>query len=98
MTVKYTHPNRVADVKRTELPPNPYITGYGPKIPSSAKIRYRSDTGERWYRVYVMCYGNSGSAYIRVAGQDLFLDNDTEFKMSGRLNGPWIAYGDYFRR
>ena len=35
-------------------------TGYGPRIPSSYKVRWNN----RWYRVYIANYGNSGSAYI----------------------------------
>ncbi|AVD99209.1 hypothetical protein SEA_BILLNYE_250 [Streptomyces phage BillNye] len=37
----------------------------------------------RWYRVLMMQYGNSGSAYILVMGTVLFLDTDTEYRLEG---------------
>lgn len=33
-------------------------------------------------RVYVMNYGNSGSAYVRMGGRELFLDSDTEHALA----------------
>lgn len=57
-------------------PLNPYAYGYGPKIPTEYWVQY--DNTNRWRRVWVMCYGNSGSAYIIVDGKDVFLDSDTE--------------------
>ena len=35
-------------------------TGYGPAISSPYMVQYKG----RWRRVYVACYGNSGTAYI----------------------------------
>ena len=47
-------------------------SGYGAKIPT----RYwaRLDGERRFRRVYVMQYGNAGSPYVRVRGEDVFLD------------------------
>ena len=57
-----------------ECRPNPYVMGYGAKIPTSYKVLYRG----RWRRVYVMCYGNSGSEYVFINGVetkvDIYLD------------------------
>lgn len=75
----YTDPRLVEAVRTTEVPGNPYAaTGYGPRIPTRYMIRYAG----RWRRVYVMQYANSGSAYIRVLGDDCFLDTDTEHRLS----------------
>ena len=46
-------------------------SGYGGKLTS----RYKTQFNGRLYRVYVMCYGNAGSAYIIVKGVRLFLRN-----------------------
>ena len=43
------------------------VTGYGSKIPTSYKVKYCN----RWYRVYVSVYGNSGTYYIVSNGQPL---------------------------
>jgi hypothetical protein len=36
--------------------------GYGRKIPTDYVIRL----GPRWHRVYVCCFSNAGTAYIKV--------------------------------
>lgn len=42
-------------------------TGYGRRLRSTRMIRIK---GEKiWRRVYVMCYSNSGTAYVRIKGQ-----------------------------
>ncbi len=45
------------------------VSGYGKKLTSSKMLK----VGKRFYRIYVMCYGNSGSAYIVKNGKTLFL-------------------------
>lgn len=78
MSVQYTNPTLVTDVSAdSHTRPNPYANGYGPKIPTAYRIRY----GSRWYRVYVMCWSNSGTAYITSRGQDLIIDTDTEYRL-----------------
>lgn len=73
--LKYTDPDTVTDVKLTT---EPYYrrtaSGYGPKIPT----RYMLRINKRWHRVYMMLYGNSGSAYVLIKGEVHFLDTDTE--------------------
>ena len=44
-------------------------TGYGGKLTTTKKALHNG----RWYRVYCMCYSNSGSCYIIAKGQKLFL-------------------------
>lgn len=79
--ITYTDPT-LLDAVRSDLrapKPNPYASGYGPKIPTRHSIRYAGV----WRRVYVMRYGNSGSAYVRVKGVDTFLDIPTEYALQG---------------
>ena len=51
------------------------VNGYGAKIPLAYRIRFSDN---RIRRVYVMVYGNSGSAYVIVNGITVFLDSDIE--------------------
>lgn len=46
-------------------------SGYGSKLTNSFKTWFRG----RWYRVYTMCYSNSGTCYIIVKGERLILAN-----------------------
>lgn len=81
-SLKYTDPNRVKAVTLTGDYPNTYVYGYGSKIPTRYMIDYLGKgMVKRRYRVYVMCYGNSGSAYINVGGNIVFLDSDTEHRL-----------------
>ncbi|WAL67124.1 hypothetical protein ORV05_04870 [Amycolatopsis cynarae] len=80
VTLKYTDPALVADVRRTADVPRSGQTasGYGGKIPTSGMVRY----GTRWHRVYVMIWSNSGTAYILSKGERLILDPETTDKFS----------------
>ena len=50
-----------AEFKQTELPLwGRSATGYGRRIPTSYMVKHNG----KWRRVYVCCYGNSGTAYI----------------------------------
>ena len=53
-------------IQDTEAPRNPYRTGYGRRIPTSYRVRVFD---QRWRRVYVIQYGNAGTAYIRYKGE-----------------------------
>ena len=69
--ILHTNPRLVYGSVITERPTyGDTASGYGSKIAT----RYMLNYGGRMYRVYVMCYGNSGAAYIRKYGRDLFLD------------------------
>ena len=55
-----------ANVRETDTPHSGRtVSGYGSKLPTPYMIRI----GSRWYRVYVACYSNAGSAYVTVAGE-----------------------------
>ena len=51
-------------------------SGYGGKIPTRYRIKFRDG---RTRRVYMAQYGNAGSAYVLLAGVDHYLDTDTEY-------------------
>mgnify|MGYP003636883737 FL=1 len=51
--------------------PNPYVYGYGAKIPTQYRVLSRGS----WRRVYVSCYGNgSSSPYVISKGEDIRVD------------------------
>lgn len=83
-TITYTDPALVLDAVTTEVPRSGQtVSGYGGKIPTRHLVRYAGTDGRaRWHRVYVMVYGNSGSAYIVSGGRTLHLDTDTEHRLS----------------
>jgi hypothetical protein len=51
------------------------VSGYGGKIPTVYRIKFNDN---RIRRVYVMQYGNSGSAYVILGGYLAFLNSDIE--------------------
>lgn len=82
--VNYTDPNRVKGLRyQTDRTfPNPYADGYGPKVPTPYMVRYLGKgCALRWHRVYVMIYANSGSSWINVGGEVVFLDTETEYDL-----------------
>lgn len=80
----YTNPKAVTDAKITDTPRSPFVTGYGAKIPTRYMLRYNT---KRWHRVYMMQYGNAGSAYILVGGTVHHLDIDTEYRLAALRDG-----------
>jgi len=88
--VLYTIAGNVLNTKRETYPqPNPYATGYGRKIPTRYMVKYESGKRyetSRWRRVYIMQYGNAGSAYIFLRNKEVFLDSETEVKLR-RMEG-----------
>lgn len=79
MEIERTQPERVTDVKVTEVPVSGQtVTGYGGAIPTRHMIKY----GGVWRRVYMMQYSNSGTPYIKVKGADVVLDSDTQHRLS----------------
>lgn len=74
MSVEYTDPSKVSRVKIEAAPRSGQtVSGYGGKTPTRYMVRYVN----RWHRVYMMQFGNSGTPYIIVGGEDLVLDIDT---------------------
>lgn len=68
----------VTDVKITPEPrTGQTVSGYGGRIPTRYMIQYAG----RWHRVYMMQYGNSGTAYILKGGATLVLETNTEHRI-----------------
>lgn len=53
------------ELREGEAPRNPYVGGYGSKIPTSFMICYL----KRWRRVYCVCWSNSGTLWANVEGE-----------------------------
>ena len=51
------------------------VSGYGSKVPTGYTLTL---TDGRTRRVYSAQYGNSGSLYVVVGGENYYLDNDAE--------------------
>ncbi len=80
--VAYTDAAKVSGVKITDTPLTGYtVSGYGGKIPTRYMVRYQGSTGTFWHRVYVMNYGNAGTAYVKINGVRHVLDIETEYRL-----------------
>lgn len=87
-TVPYLQLHEVAEMRvDQEHPRNPYPSGYGRKIPT----RYMLKLGNRWHRVYMMQYSNSGSAYVILKGEERFLHSDVEHALEDAARDLWKA-------
>ncbi len=84
----YLDESSVEDVRQTKPPLNSSRTGYGGKIATSWKIKI----GGRWYRVYVMIFSNSGTAYVFVKDKRHLLGS---FEPSN-FHEPW--YQEYRKK
>lgn len=82
--ITWSDPALVTAVSCHGQPPaNPYATGYGRKIPTRYSVRY----GQRWHRVYAMCYGNTSTLYLHSRGEELVLDDETEYRLQCHSEG-----------
>ena len=72
MTIQYLNPDRVFAKKQTDIPRGGVNrSGYGSKIPTSWMLQLCGS--HTWHRVYVICYSNSGSCYIKTKAGNLYL-------------------------
>ena len=63
----YLDSSRVTAVRETCIPCSGTTrTGYGPKLATGTMLQL---DGKRWHRVYVMQWSNSGTAYVRIKGE-----------------------------
>lgn len=97
---RYLDDALIAGVKMTEAPRSPYVGGYGGKVPTRYMLKIRG----RWHRVYMMQYGNSGSAYVIYRGADTFLETETTYRLEAHREGVGaptpintLTQGDRFR-
>lgn len=82
--LNYLPASEVSEVSvDAEHPRNPYPSGYGRKIPT----RYRVKIANRWHRVYMMQYGNSGAPYVIRKGQTWHLSTDVESMLEEATRG-----------
>ena len=73
--ITYLRDDAVTAMHKGQAPRHYSATGYGSKLPTPYTLTL---SDKRTRRVYVMNYGNAGSAYVIVAGKVAFLDTDTE--------------------
>jgi hypothetical protein len=76
--VKYTDDALITDARITEAPRSGQTaSGYGGKIPTTYQLKYNNI----WHRVYMMQYGNAGTPFICVRGEDLVLSIHAEHEI-----------------
>ena len=70
--IEYVDESKIKKVQIADIEHRRYLNqdGYGNKIPTRYLIQYGSN---RWRRVYCILSGNSGSYYITVKGEDIFI-------------------------
>ena len=69
------------------------LTGYGPKIPTDRMVTLDD---RRPRRVYVRNYGNSGTAYVLIGGQEWIVGPDAEAEIE-TLTGLGFPYVDAYK-
>lgn len=88
--IRYTEDTLITDARITPAPrTGQTVSGYGRSIPTMYELRYEG----RWHRVYMMCYSNVGTAYIKHRGEDLVLSIHAEHEVErmverGRSTDP----------
>lgn len=65
----YLDMSTVQDRQVTPAPHNRSRSGYGSKIPTEVMVKIEG----RWHRVYLVCWSNSGTRYIRKGGKPLYI-------------------------
>lgn len=73
MTIDYLDPTTVINARASEPPRPPRADGYGNKIPSALELQLQD---KRWRRVYVVCWGNSSTAYVIVCGKARYITSN----------------------
>ena len=65
----YNHKTKLDELPWQKQGLQQTASGYGSKLVTPYKIRYAG----RWRRVYAVCWSNSGTAYITVNGENIFV-------------------------
>lgn len=81
--LSHLNAGKIQDAKITEPPLQRTVTGYGPKLP----LPYMLKIANRWHRVYVAQYGNSGSAYVVLNKTDHYLSGGSQFILESMRDG-----------
>jgi len=90
MPIQYVEPDEIVicepkGTRKTEwgtFYPGQRMDGYGTKITS----RYLARVGSRWHRVYITQISNAGSAWIKIGGRKLHI-NDGAFYCAEEMAG-----------
>lgn len=61
----------VQSARMTDAPLARTRTGYGKRLPTALQVQLTASG--RWHRVYVACFSNSGTPYIRVKGSERWI-------------------------
>jgi hypothetical protein len=70
MSIEYISGDCVI-IQKDECRPNPYVYGYGKKIPTPYKVIFFGN--KRKYSVWAISYSNVASYYIQYKGKALFI-------------------------
>lgn len=93
--VKYLNPALITAIAYdtdTQPASGRYSNGYGRAIPTPMTMRIRTDgKASRVHRVYIVNYGNSGSAYVKIRGEWHFLCPDAESYCEAARDGYRVA-------
>lgn len=92
-SITWLDDEQVTEVRITEAPRHYSATGYGAKIPTQYMLQLQSGRRQRWHRVYMMCYSNSGTAYVLKGGQRLVLDTGTEHRIQLYRDAQHLGLG-----
>lgn len=79
---------QVIAVKITDTPRSSSVSGYGAKLPTRYMLTLKDGITRR---VYVVCYGNSGSTYVLIRGVRHYLSTWSEHLIDVVSNGGTIA-------
>lgn len=79
--MNYLSERRVTGVKVTppeQTPRNSRRDGYGNRIPLGIMLQL---DGKRWHRVYMVCWSNSGTCYVRTKAGNQWLISGWEHSL-----------------
>lgn len=75
----YLDESSVISKRVTDCPRARRQDGYGSKIPCNTELQLAD---KRWRRVYVVCWSNSGSAYVIVGGKPHYITSTSDLLRS----------------
>lgn len=76
------------DIQSVDITRVPFFrsaSGYGSRIPTQYRIR----VGNRWHRVYAICYSNAASHYVNRNGGRQFLMAVTETRLEDAMDAKF---------
>jgi hypothetical protein len=89
--------HKVTAAKQTAVSPyQQTASGYGNKLQTSYMVQI--DGVSRWYRIYCICWSNSGSIYVLVKGQRFFIRDEYAIQDLAKNEMPEGRGQDHERR